>query len=379
MRSPSLVTGPTGPRTRMLPPGVRALVRNVPTVAPVPHRSILSVTGSQAVEFLNGIISSSVPDHPQSHFYSAFLHAQGRVLYDAFFYAHPSSKGTPGYLIEYDARTSEAPPLLPMLKRYVLRSKVKLRDVSDEYDVWAAWGSEKEKSWETERRWDRSRSDVVEPVWDSEKEWPWGMEQGALRDRRAVGMGHRLLVRKGDRPQEAATHEVASPDDYLLHRILHGVPEGIMDIPPMRAFPMEANLDVMGAINFRKGCYVGQELTVRTYHTGVLRKRILPVAFHRPDSGSSGTASNSSDFPSFSSGLNIRGQSLQSSDEGVIQTRPRAFGKLLSSIKGVGLALLRLERVQDAQNGGVTFEVELEDEKKTKWGLTHWWPDWWPR
>lgn len=86
-----------------------------------------------------------------------------------------------------------------MLKRYVLRSKVKLRDVSDEYDVWAAWGSDKEKAWETERRWDRSRSDVVEPVWDSEKEWPWGMEQGALRDRRAVGMGHRLLVRKGDR------------------------------------------------------------------------------------------------------------------------------------------------------------------------------------
>ena len=37
------------------------------------------------------------------------------------------------------------------------------------------------------------------------------------------------------------------------------------------------------AVDFRKGCYVGQELTVRTYHTGQLRKRILPVVLHKPD------------------------------------------------------------------------------------------------
>ena len=36
------------------------------------------------------------------------------------------------------------------------------------------------------------------------------------------------------------------------------------------------------SVEFRKGCYVGQELTVRTYHTGVIRKRILPVVIHRP-------------------------------------------------------------------------------------------------
>lgn len=36
-------------------------------------------------------------------------------------------------------------------------------------------------------------------------------------------------------------------------------------------------------VDFRKGCYVGQELTVRTYHTGVVRKRILPVVIHPPE------------------------------------------------------------------------------------------------
>jgi transferase CAF17, mitochondrial len=99
-------------------------------------------------------------------------------------------------LIEYDSRLSEAaPPLLPTLKRYVLRSKVKVRDVSSEYDVWAAWGSEEA---ETERKWHWARSGSVEPVWDG-MEWPWGVEDHVNRDRRAVGMGTRRLIRKGDR------------------------------------------------------------------------------------------------------------------------------------------------------------------------------------
>lgn len=61
-----------------LPPILRSLVRSTPTVAPVPHRAIISVTGSQAAEFLNGLTAASVPGHPQSHFYSTFLHAQVR-------------------------------------------------------------------------------------------------------------------------------------------------------------------------------------------------------------------------------------------------------------------------------------------------------------
>lgn len=46
--------------------------------------------------------------------------------------------------------------------------------------------------------------------------------------------------------QEASTHDMVSSEAYLLHRILRGVPEGTTDITPMQAFPMDANLDVMG-------------------------------------------------------------------------------------------------------------------------------------
>lgn len=46
--------------------------------------------------------------------------------------------------------------------------------------------------------------------------------------------------------QETSTHDEGAPDDYLLHRIIHGVPEGVNDNPPMQAFPMDSNMDVMG-------------------------------------------------------------------------------------------------------------------------------------
>lgn len=124
---------------------------------------------------------------------------QGRVLYDVFIYTSTSPDGKPSYLIDYDSRESAAPPLLPMLKRYVLRSKVKLRDVSEEYDVWAAWGSDSGKDSVEGRKWSWARSGAVEPDWSGETEWPWGKEDKRIRDRRAVGMGERLLVRKGDR------------------------------------------------------------------------------------------------------------------------------------------------------------------------------------
>jgi len=162
-----------------------------------------------------------------------------------------------------------------------------------------------------------------------------------------------------------------------LHRIIHGVPEGVGDIPPMKAFPMESNLDVMGALDFRKGCYVGQELTVRTYHTGVIRKRILPVLLHPPPITTSHRLSDGQPL----SGLDIRASLTHAPGEGRV-ARPRGTGKLLSTVKGVGLALLRLEHVEGLEKGDLKFEllgVESGNGDDTPWLVTPWWPDWWPK
>lgn len=116
-------------------------------------------------------------------------------MYDTFLYATSD-----GFILEYDSKASspDGPSLLPYLKRHILRSKVKVRSVTEEYDVWASWNSSKDHSWETPRQWQFERSGSIEPVWPQDEACLWGSTEGIIHDRRAVGMGRRLLVRKGD-------------------------------------------------------------------------------------------------------------------------------------------------------------------------------------
>jgi transferase CAF17, mitochondrial len=135
-------------------------------------------------------------------------------------------------------------------------------------------------------------------------------------------------------------------------------------------------------VDFRKGCYVGQELTVRTYHTGVIRKRILPVLLHPPLSPIPQRPEDSQ--PRFTPGLDIRASLTHAPGEGRV-ARPRGTGKLLSIVNDVGLALVRLEHVDGLERGDLKFEL-LSGEvgtpgngDGTSWLVTPWWPDWWPK
>lgn len=135
-------------------------------------------------------------------------------------------------------------------------------------------------------------------------------------------------------------------------------------------------------MDFRKGCYVGQELTVRTYHTGVIRKRILPVLLHPPPFHTS-QRRDGQPHQQFAPGLDIRASRTLAPGEGRI-ARPRGTGKLLCTIKEVGLALLRLEHVEGLERGDLKFELQGEEVgasdkgENTQWLVTPWWPDWWP-
>ncbi|KAG7097030.1 hypothetical protein E1B28_004423 [Marasmius oreades] len=356
--------------TFRLPQTLRNLLQNGSSITKVSSRAVISVTGSHASEFLNGMLASSIPDAPKRPFFSAILNPQGRVMYDLLVFSNHDPNGRPGYLLEYDARPSEAGPLHDILKRFVLRSKVKIRDVTSEYDVWAAWNSQ-EASVATPNDWRFAQSGAIEPIYPAtEENWPWGRKDHVLVDRRAPGMGSRYLVRKGDKPSHTSSFEEVSSEMYTLHRILHGVPEGIDDISPMTAFPMESNLDIMGGLDFRKGCYVGQELTVRTYYTGAVRKRILPVMIKSGDGELMTTR--------FSSGLDIKPTVLSSSAERV--PRPRGIGKLLSSTHGVGLALMRLEHLAGVEKKELDLRLHSDrSDSSESYHVEHWWPEWWPR
>ena len=85
-----------------------------------------------------------------------------------------------------------------MLKRHLLRSKIRIRDVSAEYDVWAKWDPEQLKDGleKENRKWDYHSTGVIEPVFEDQDTGLWGVQPGPFLDRRAVGLGQRLLVGK---------------------------------------------------------------------------------------------------------------------------------------------------------------------------------------
>jgi folate-binding protein YgfZ len=72
---------------------------------------------------------------------------------------------------------------------------------------------------------------------------------------------------------------------YSAARVRLGLSEGGVDVPSGSSYPLESNADLLDAVSFTKGCYLGQELTARTHHTGVTRKRLVPVTLRRVDGG----------------------------------------------------------------------------------------------
>ncbi|KAJ1311370.1 hypothetical protein OPQ81_009863 [Rhizoctonia solani] len=305
------------------------------------NRSVLSVSGADSKAFLNGLVASTIKGHP---FYTTFLSAQGRVLYDVFVYPH-------------------TPPQLYLSS-------------SDMFYV---------PSSPAVREWRTGRSGAAEPLY-GEDEGRLGPEypQGTIgtRDLRAPGMGDRLLVRAGDKP--GVSCDVAQDEtQFTLHRILRGVPEGGDDIVPQQAFPMDSNMDLMGGVDFRKGCYVGQELTVRTYHTGVVRKRIMPVSLALAPSTKALQSPLEPDpsIPKLPIQISIQAERLTSSPatNSNRPTRPRGTGTLLSNIHGVGLALLRLEHVEGVERGELVMSfTQMGDKGPESWIVQPKRPVWWP-
>lgn len=125
-----------------------------------------------------------------------------------------------------------------------------------------------------------------------------------------------------------------------------GLPEGVKDLPPGVALPLESNLVYMQGISFSKGCYIGQELTARTHHTGVVRKRLMPVRLSVP---------------------------VQDLEEGAaLETQSgKPAGKHRAGVGKLGLSLVRTANakevltVKSKHNITATLEASVPD----------WWPD----
>jgi folate-binding protein YgfZ len=195
-------------------------------------RAVIAVSGPEARGFLQGLITNDIEKLARGKgLYAALLTPQGKILFDFFL-----AEGDGAILIDCAAATRDA--LLKRLSLYKLRAKVTL-EPRDQLAVLVAW-------------------DVILP--DDAIAYP---------DPRLAALGARGFIARAELPGDAANAAA-----YHAHRLALGVPEAA-DFGSDRMFALDADLDELHAVDFAKGCYVGQELTARMKHRGTARKRLL--------------------------------------------------------------------------------------------------------
>ncbi|XP_067219154.1 putative transferase CAF17 homolog, mitochondrial isoform X2 [Chanodichthys erythropterus] len=167
------------------------------------------------------------------------------------------------------------------------------------------------------------------------------------QDPRTELMGWRMITSCQDNLHEiVSAYRQGNIEEYHRHRYEIGLPEGVRDLPPGEALPLESNLVYLQGISFSKGCYIGQELTARTHHTGVIRKRLMPVTMSAP---------------------------AENLDQGAaLETEGgRPAGKYRAGIDKLGLSLVRLAHAKES--------LKLKSSDETTVTLQATVPDWWPK
>ncbi|XP_060085232.1 putative transferase CAF17 homolog, mitochondrial [Ylistrum balloti] len=290
-------------------------------------RGVVRLKGTDTVPFLQGLVTNDVAvvgDKTPS-LYTLMLNVQGRVLYDLLMFHATDVTGKSFLLLECDTNVTE--DLLKLIKRYKIRKKVDIADVTDSCKVFAALC-----------KGDDQKISV-------DKQLPGILS--AAPDPRMNSFGLRIIAsNSGSVLKGFGVKEETPEEDYHRERYQIGIGEGVVDLPPGNCFPLESNAVYLNGVCFHKGCYVGQELTARTFHTGVTRKRLMPLLFD--------------DEP----------QNIIAGSNIVTETG-KSVGKMRGHIGKYGLGLLRIAEASK------NLSVKTETEENL--GVKATTPDWWPK
>lgn len=212
--------------------------------------------------------------------YTSFLSVKGKTMFDAIV-VKPRLAAQTSDDMEFwlDVHEEDIAPLRKHLRRYALRKNIAIEDISHvikAFSIQTITGVSNE-SGNQEGFFFSDLQDNVE-MFESE-EFPGSMETdiAAFIDPRTSAQGVRVLCAEEsfDFDEEIETTIVDDPSlRYDPYRMTVGVLEGSHEFG--NQFPLNANLHQLNGVSFSKGCYIGQELTQRTYHTGVVRKVALP-------------------------------------------------------------------------------------------------------
>lgn len=291
------------------------------------ERACLALGGEEALSFLQGMLSNDVTKvSGERAIYAAFLTAQGRFLHDTF--VAKMAEAPEGGSFVLDGEAARLDDLKRRLTMYKLRAKVTIADVRDRNTVALLWGASALTALGLPAEPGRAR--------------PWGGGV-VFVDPRLAALGARAIVPRGEADSALASAGFAAAQlrDHHRLRLSLGVPEGSRDMPAEKALLLESGFEELNGVDFEKGCYIGQELTARMKHRGLVKKRLLPVAVEGP--------------------LPPPGTPIVLGDQEV--------GEMRAGLDGIGLALLKLEAVAAAAAAGkpLTAGGALLRPKKPDW------------
>jgi hypothetical protein len=226
-------------------------------------RGVLAIRGDDRVSFLQGLVSNDVAKAgPDRALHTAFLTPQGKYLHDFFLVGRDDA-------LLVDCEAERRADLLKRLKIYKLRAQVDVVDQTDDWAVAAVFGE--------------GATDAIGggAIPGAALPFAGGV---AFVDPRLADLGVRVLL-PADRAEEkleAAGLEAADRSAWDARRLALGVPDGSRDLEVEKSTLMEAGFDELNGIDWKKGCYMGQELTARTKYRGLVKKRLMPVALDGP-------------------------------------------------------------------------------------------------
>jgi folate-binding protein YgfZ len=222
------------------------------------ERGLISIDGEESKTFLQNIITNNVDKVSfTSTIFSALFTPQGKYLFEFFLLQSKT-----GYLLDCDNKF--VVEIMNYLSKYKLRSKIEIRDISSKYVV----GIISAKKYTEIQKSENKSTDTIEY-----------RDGHIFMDPRNKKLGARILttLEKLHLTIKKLNLKIVEPEIYLEKAHSLGIPIKGVEKLKEQLFGLEANFEELQAIDFKKGCYIGQENTARMKLKNKLRRRLLAI------------------------------------------------------------------------------------------------------